>query len=299
MRRTRAESGDVFLQQVAKASIVGRYRSFPGYHINTARTNIYERADYPLHRHEELSVNSFHYNHIWPMATMLLDYLVSDAHVRSQGQIDFPAEYIEGYAYLQNGFYGHRPGRFYGDEGVQLWMPKGLVRADSVELNYVAGYREGALYLAFANQSPAAVRSRVTLDPARVAAGGKLVKLSPQGEAAMSTGGFEVTVPAGGITAVRIDGAQPKVAFQRKLLAKAGRIANDHVALEACDARAALLGFGELGRRAFVYCRNDDSKVRSVTLSYRDPSGRPQRLTDSAYPFEFTVEGLGNLRFAF
>ena len=115
----------------------------------------------------------------------------------------------------------------------------------------------------------------------------------------MGTDGFEVTVPAGGITAVRIDGARPKVAFQRKLLAKTERVANDHVALEACDARAALLGFGDLGRRAFVYCRNDDSKVRSVTLSYRDASGKPQRLSDSAYPFEFTVEGLGNRGFAF
>ncbi|MGK6319621.1 hypothetical protein [Sphingomonas sp. DT-204] len=299
MLRIGAETGDVFLQQVAKAATIGRYRSFPGYHINTARTNIYERADYPLHRHEELSVNSFHYNHIWPMATMLLDYLVSDAHVRSGGQIDFPAEYIEGYAYLQNRFYGHRPGRFYGDTGVQLWMPKGLVRAESVELNYVAGYRDGALYLAFANQSQQPVRSRLTLDPARVSAAGKVVKLSPAGEAVSSGDGLEVVVPAGGIAALKIEGAQPRVAFQKTLLAKAERIPNDHVALAACDARGALLGFGALGRRAFVYCRDDDSKVRSVTLSYRDAGGKRQQLTDTAYPFEFTVEGLGNRGFDF
>ncbi|HVJ01777.1 MAG TPA: hypothetical protein VM662_06305 [Sphingomonas sp.] len=299
MLRIGADSGDAFLQQVAKAAIIGRYRSFPGYHINTARTNIYERTDYPLHRHEELSVNSFHYNHIWPMASMLLDYLVSDAHVRSGGAIDFPAEYIEGYAYLQNGFYGHKPGRFYGDAGVQLWMPKGLVRADSVELNHVAGYRGSALYLAFTNQSQAPVRSHVTLDPARVSAGGRVVKLSSEGEAVAAGDGFDVLVLAGGIVAVKIEGANPRVGFQRTLLAGAGKVPNDHAALAACDARAMLLALGGTGRRAFVYCRDDDARVRSVTLTYRDARGRQQRLTDASYPFEFTVEGLGSRGFGF
>jgi hypothetical protein len=70
---------DSFLMQLAKAAIAGRYRSFPGYHINTARTSAYEKIDFPLHNHTDQSVNSFHYNHIMPMASMLLDYLVTDA----------------------------------------------------------------------------------------------------------------------------------------------------------------------------------------------------------------------------
>jgi hypothetical protein len=101
---------DSFLSDIARSAVVGRYRNFPGYHINTERTTIYEKADYPLRDHKELSVNSFHYNHIWPMMSMLLDYLVSDVFVRSEGQITFPSAFIEGYAYLQNNFYGHKPG---------------------------------------------------------------------------------------------------------------------------------------------------------------------------------------------
>lgn len=300
MLRIGSDSGDLFLQQVAKAAVIGRYRSFPGYHINTARTNIYEGADYPLRRQNELSVNSFHYNHIWPMASMLLDYLVSDAHVRSAGRIAFPAEYIEGYAYLQNNFYGAQPGRFYGDEGVQLWMPKELARPDSVELNYLAGYRGDALYLAFTNQSPAPVRSFVRLDRSRIVGGGKSVKLSPAGAVRdAGDGGIEVVVPAGGITAIRIDGAKPRLALQDRLLARKPVIPNDQASLGACDARAALLGFGALGRRAFVYCRDDDSKVRSVTLTYRDSSGQQRTVTDAAYPFEFTIGGLGDRGLAF
>ncbi|HET6783653.1 MAG TPA: hypothetical protein VFH12_07435, partial [Pseudoxanthomonas sp.] len=129
---------DAFLREVARSSIVGRYRNFPGYHINTARTTIYEKADYPLRDPKSLSVNSFHFNHIWPMASMLLDYLVTDADTRSGGRIRFPAEFIEGYAYLQNQAYGGRVGRFYDHDDATLWMPKALVQPQSVELNYVA-----------------------------------------------------------------------------------------------------------------------------------------------------------------
>ncbi len=75
---------DPFLKNLGKAAIIGRYRNFPGYHINTSRTTIYEKEDYPLRPHHQLSVNSFHYNHILPMASMLLDYLVTDVFVKSK-----------------------------------------------------------------------------------------------------------------------------------------------------------------------------------------------------------------------
>lgn len=57
---------DDFLKNTAKAAVIGRYANFPGYHINTARTTAYEKEDYPLRPFKELSVNSFHFNHIWP-----------------------------------------------------------------------------------------------------------------------------------------------------------------------------------------------------------------------------------------
>ncbi len=119
---------DSFLVNVAKAAVIGRYRSFPGYHINTERTTAYEKVDFPLHEHTDQSVNSFHYNHILPMASMLLDYLVTDAFVRSAGKISFPTEYMEGYAYLQSYMYGVQKGSFYTQKEAQLWMPARLLK---------------------------------------------------------------------------------------------------------------------------------------------------------------------------
>jgi hypothetical protein len=136
MYRIGYEAGDSFLMDVARSAIVGRYSNFPGYHINTARTTIYEKPDYPLRPFKELSVNSFHFNHIWPLASVLADYLVTDAYVRSKGAIDFPSEFIEGYAYLQSKFYGHRAGAFYGEEA-WLWMPQKVLEVSSDEVNFI------------------------------------------------------------------------------------------------------------------------------------------------------------------
>lgn len=302
MMRIGEDTHDAFLQQVAKAAVVGRYRNFPGYHINTARTNIYEGAGYPLHEHEELSVNSFHYNHIWPMASMLLDYLVSDAYARSDGAIDFPAQFIEGYAYLQNQFYGYRPGRFYGDAGVQLWMPKGLVRSDSGELNYIAGYRGDALYLAFANQSDKPVAATFGLAPDRIERTGavRVTRLSPSGAAAAAGGGYRVEVPAGGQVALRIDGVRAKAAFQRAMLEGAGApVPSDSASVKFGDARAYLLDFGKFGRRAFVYLRDDDRTIASATLRYRIGDGTWQEAKDGDFPYEFSVPVPAGQSFAF
>jgi hypothetical protein len=292
MLRIGEDTHDAFLQQVAKAAIIGRYRNFPGYHINTARTNIYEGADYPLHEHEELSVNSFHYNHIWPMASMLLDYLVADAYARSDGAIDFPAQFIEGYAYLQNQFYGYQPGRFYADTGVQLWMPKGLVRTGAGELNYIAGYRGDAVYLAFANQSDKPVSGAFALDGERVERRGpvRVTRLSPAGTAAVAGDGFRVTVPAGGQVSIRIDGLRAKAVFQRAMLEGTGApVPSDSASVKFGDARAYLLDFGKFGRRAYVYLREDDRTIAGAALRYRIGEGAWQEASDPAFPFEFSI----------
>jgi hypothetical protein len=113
----------LFFSVILNAFVIGRNRNFPGYHINTERTTVYEKEDYPLRPHKDLGYNSFHYNHILPTASMLLDYLVTDAFVRSEGAINFPSEFIEGYAYLQTKFYGHKSGEMYGRKA-SLWMPE-------------------------------------------------------------------------------------------------------------------------------------------------------------------------------
>lgn len=297
MLRIAALTGDTFLHDVARSAVIGRYRNFPGYHINTARTTIYEQADYPLRAHDELSVNSFHYNHIWPHMSILLDYLVTDAFARSKGEIDFPSRFIEGYAYLQSKFYGDRPGKFHGFTDATLWMPQRLLQVGDVELNYLTARGEGRFYIALTNQSRAAVTTEVAFNPDVLAAAGQgtyRVKLiadgQPAGETTLTGGKFRVTVAPMGLTAVVIEGLTVAPKFQHKLLATAPAQAwkQDYAELPWGNARAMILNFGPAAKTAYVYLQADDAKFKEVTLHY-SIGGKKAEVTDAAYPFEFTV----------
>ncbi len=296
---------DEFLKDVAKAAIIGRYRNFPGYHINTARTTIYKKESYPLRPHKELSVNSFHYNHILPMASMLLDYLVTDVFVRSEGAISFPSEYIEGYAYLKNKFYGHEPGSFYGEEGVNLWMPKDLVEVNNLELNYVSGYRGDDIYIAFTNQSDKKIVTDFTLNSALVDLADEYLvtrwtENKKSGSESATGSAIPVKVAADGITVVKISGATPRPTFSEKFTGESPEVINDYLEIDAGNARAMLIKLGEYDERVYVYLRDDDSKVAEATLRYFNGKGVEQVATDSEFPYEFTINlppGTSGLRF--
>jgi hypothetical protein len=282
---------DTFLTNVAKAAIIGRYRSFPGYHINTERTTAYEKFDFPLHAHTDQSVNSFHYNHIMPMASMLLDYLVTDAFVRSGGRIDFPSEYMEGYAYLQNKMYGMKKGSFYEQKDVQLWMPARLLRIDNTELNYIAARKGDQLLLAFTNQSNQRVTAKVVLNSALVtpSRGSHVVSYTDKQRPVLKDSSFSVQVDANGITAIAITPVTTRSGFQQQLLSDAAARCNDYVQLDAGNTHAMLFQLGEYDRRLYVYLEDDDNKYSRVSLSYAGKDGKEQQLVDTAYPFEFTV----------
>ncbi len=282
---------DTFLINVAKAAVIGRYRSFPGYHINTERTTAYEKEDFPLHEHKAQSVNSFHYNHILPMASMLIDYLVTDVFVRSKGKVNFPAEFMEGYAYLQNKMYGSHAGSFYTEKDVQLWMPSRLLRSENVELNYIAARKGNRLFLAFTNQSPQPVTSKITINPSlvKLSAKSQLRSLTGNEAGSLRDSSFTITVPANGIAAIAIEEAVPSVQFQQKILSATGDSGKDFAEIKTGNARALLFRLGTYGRRLFIYLEDDDNKWRRIRLHYTDAAGNVRQLEDNTYPFELTV----------
>lgn len=289
-------ANDTFLSDIARSAVVGRYRNFPGYHINTARTTIYEKADYPLREHGELSVNSFHYNHIWPMMSMLYDYLVSDVYVRSKGQIHFPGEFIEGYAYLQNTFYGHQAGEWYGQKDVHLWMPQGVLACDNVELNYLTAKGGGKFFIAFTNQSQEEVTATVALNKTLIgnlAGKAKLANVRVQANApetfTVEDGAFKVTVKERGITTVEIEDVDITPAFQSRVLSRtnAGSWSPDYLEVPFGEARAMILP-GVENDNAYIYLRSDDAEFRAITLHYQQ-AGIWTTVQDDAFPYEFTV----------
>lgn len=287
-------SNDKFLQEVAKSSIIGRYRNFPGYHINTARTNAYEQFDFPYHNFKEQSVNSFHYNHILPMATMLVDYLVTDAFVRSKGKIDFKGEFMEGYAYLQNTLYGSKTGSFYDEKDIQLWMPGKLLKSSNVELNYISGIKGNDLYIAFMNQSDKMVAATIALNDSLVNLSNAMsaIKGNNGWEQAKSIANksFNVEVAPNGITVIKVQGVSADRTFQKQLLSGADPLMNDYAISSFGRSKAMLFKLGDYSSRAYVYLQDDESKFSEVSLHYTGTDNVKHVINDKAYPFEFTID---------
>jgi hypothetical protein len=295
MMRVAALTGDTFLRDLARWAVVGRYRNFPGYHMNTARTTVYEAADYPLKRHQEMSYNSMHYNHIWPMASMLVDYLVTDAWARSAGAIAFPQRYIEGYAYLQSGLYSADPGTIHGLRGMKLWLPEGAIDAGSPELNQFAAYNEDGVAIVLSNQAFEEVGARVRLRaedfatvPGNVAAqawvnDGQAGVRPTDGSAAA---GWTVRVPAQGVLVLWLPGVKPRLEWTPGEAAP-GLVQTGEVAVQPGEARAMLLSLGAGETWGYVYLREDDSRWKSVSFSV-EQGGRVQARDDDAFAFEFS-----------
>jgi len=307
MMRIAALTGDKFLHDVSRSALVGRSANFPGYHINTERSTVYEKPDYPYHPHNELSYNSFHYNHVWPYASLLFDFLVNDVFAKSQQKIDFPGRYSQGYGYLQTRIYGDRPGIFYDEKDVRLWMPKGLLKMGNPQINYLAGRRGDTLFLALANQSQKNQVATLSLNPTLVGwPKGKTLKAKvwqnnqPARAIDIVNGNITIPVPASGLAAVAIKGLAPRVGFQQMFgigLAVSEETKPEIVAVG--DARATVLSFGDGLTNAYIYLRKTDDDLDKATLHYRDGAVW-KTLADAKYPFEFSVpipKGAENFEF--
>ena len=285
---------DPYLRELGRSAILGRYCNFPGYHMNTARTTAYEKADYPLREHKELSVNSFHYNHIWPMMSMLIDYLVTEAMARSDGAIRFPSQFIEGYAYLQNKFYGTQAGHFYEDDDAILWMPKDLLEVDNVEVNYIAARGKNRLYLAFMNESFSPVTTRVSLNDELIPKGSCTIQIHKQNQelqlSSLTKNVFDISVASKGITAVTIEGVDIVPRFQHKVMGAtdANVWDKDFIEFDGPAGRAMVLNLGKITKTVYVYLKNSKKQFTRIDLVY-DLGKGPQRISDVVFPWEFTV----------
>ncbi len=312
MLRIAMLTGDEFLHDIARSAIIGRYTSFPGYHLNTARTTAYQKPDFAERPKDQLNaMTSIHYNHIWPQIALVFDYLVSDAYAKSKGKVDFPGRYAEGYGYLQQKVYGDRPGKIYDADNLYLWMPRGVVEVSHPELNYIVARGKGTVAFAFTNQSKSALKSRVKLNPRLVAlptSGSARVTLWKDGKKSRpaplaADGSFEIEASAEGITAAVVEGVSPQTAFQAMILDK------DAPPLPAstsvCDlgfrgVRAVAMRFGGGNLTSvYAYLPDFDREIRHCTLYYRQGSGAYTALKDNAFPFDYTlpVQGSAPLEF--
>jgi hypothetical protein len=282
-------------RDLARNALVGRSRNFPGYHLNTERTDVHEQTGFPLRPSKELSYNSFHYNHVWPHVAMLFDFLVTDVEGLSGRRVLFPGHYVEAYSYLTSRVYGAEPGRFYDQSEAWLWMPRGLVQTDNVEINWLAARSAGGLCLALTNQSHQPQRFTVKLDPRRLAGLEKNVRVVrwKGGEAAdelsAADGVLSLEVGPRELVALRFPGVQARTEFQDRMVAGKPAPAGGSVAFDFGGTGAAhLISMGTGLSTGYAFLRAEPGVYREVRLEVRNGATWTSH-EDSAYPHEFSV----------
>ncbi len=294
-------ANDALLREAAVNAVIGRYANFPGYYYKSLHTNVYQRADYPLHPYQDLKYNAIFYNHVWPHIALVVDYLVSDAYDRSGGRVDFPSAYAPGYAYLTSKVYGHRLGRINGEDGVALWLPKGAARFSTAAVNHLFGVGESDLHLVLVNTSPDAHDVTVTLDPDVVPwSTGVRYEVALAGAAPGSTtmidGTMRVPVSPKGLTVATIRGLKVDTAFQRRVAAAlpqppSGRaFSRVETGVPSIGTLSGMLisvvpEFAD----AFVYLDATEKDAQMVEFRYRLGAGEWNVVRDTAYPFELSV----------
>jgi hypothetical protein len=216
MLRLAGFAGDPALRTAARNAFIGRFANYPGYYLDGMTTE-YMRPDYPLTGPD---VTSLYVHHIPPFAAAVLDFLYTDAEVRSHGAVKFPSVRQCGYVWFDSRLYGHAPGTVYG-QSAWPWLHRTAAHTDNINLDLLLAEGEGRFHVILLNQVDEAQTAAVTFDPKALGRSVENAEVSvitndrPSGKLPLHAGVVNVSVPARGMIVLTLDGVQIDVPTHR------------------------------------------------------------------------------------
>ncbi len=308
MRLSRYANDD-FMRTMARWSTVGRWANYPSQMFPRKYSLVYEQDDFCMHPLEYMTFSSMHFWHHWMSIPWTIDFMVNDVLVKADGNIDFPSRRLfDGGAGSRFNIWGDRPGTFYGDENVNLWIPNNLLTLSSRQINYIAGHGNGKLYLALSNQSTSALTGvTVTVDANRVDYDAShTVKVwednLAKSDKTLSSGTVEVNVPARGLTALIIENVSAITSRVHTNLFKPAYTLTDNSLVRTTESFGKMVGmiisFGPELTEAYTYTdarpwysQGIAGDTNNVKMLYAIDGGSWQATAiDKVFPFEFSVK---------
>lgn len=289
------EVDDAFIRDTARNMVVGRFTNYPGYYQKQyiARPMT---PDFPVVGPPGLS--GIYYHHAPGQLELALDFLFSDAYVRSQGQIHFPSQFESTFVYFRTRLYGAAPGSFYGESEVWPYLPKGIIAVENSMINWITAVGPDDFYVALSNSSSETVTTRVEFDE-------QLTGIDPDGTydaqliaddgarvaASVTNGRITVVVPSAGLVSLVVRGAGVPAPWHRAPDAvdrsSVSYTLDDSDPSGAFGMTKALLIVRPDGVGVDAFVQTDAQDAATMTYSI---NGGPDQVTPAKpYPYEWTI----------
>jgi hypothetical protein len=294
MLRLAQYTGDKLLQDIAHNAVIGRYSSYPGYYYKGFSVSQLE-PDFPLEGPSEPT--SIYYHHMPGQLGQTMDYLISEQVLKSNGNITFPSVFETDFLWFKYHIYGHKPGTFYGNSGVWLWMPKGIIQTGNPQLNWITGESGNQFYIGLSNESEESQQASVTLDPQMIGFNPALeypvTIIRDNGmpeQTVMRSGKIDVAVSGRGITAVIVGGLNIQVPLHQTSTdtidsSGASYFFDTHSPIDAVKGML-IVKPDETSYNAYVQAKTE----KAATIHYSLDEGKTYTtVPDLIYPMEWSI----------
>jgi hypothetical protein len=187
--RLAGATGDDYWRTFARNAVIGRGASYPGYYLSDYLDLALDR-DYPG---KGPDLTYLYWHHVPVHLAMLVDYLFTDAEMRTKGAVRFPYSKQQGYVWFSSRIYGGKPGRVFDDAECWPWLDRTKFRVATPKVDYLAARSREQFHLVLMNQAQGATVAPVELDYAalgispdatprlRTATGDRVLPVSPDG----------------------------------------------------------------------------------------------------------------------
>lgn len=291
-------SGDPLMHTYARNATIGRFSNYPGYYAYLF-TYLYQSPDYP---YKGPDVSYIYYHHIAPFAAYVVDYVFSDAEMRSHGDFAFPAARQYGYVWFDSRMRGFAPGKVYG-ETAWPWVHPTAATSDNKNVDVVLAHNKGSLYVALMNQTYTPQHVTVHLDASVLGAkldGNKArvwVENKPQARRVVKDDTIQLNLAGGGFAVLALDGLHIHVpAHEVEGPAVAPVEPNNALEVKSIP-NSTLKATGTYitspqfhSRELYAFVQATAAQCGAATLVYKIGKGPEERKSVKEFPCEFSID---------